>query len=253
MTKKNKKTTSQSKISSSSFNPEKSPFFTPVAFLVLFIALMILFGNFVFSDKMLRGSDTIQAGIFFRAMYVDYVHTFGAVPQWNPYIYGGMPYVEAFHGDIFYPFSVLKFFGSIYRTLGLNLVFHIFFAGLFMYFAARQFRLSKIASMLSAISYMFASYLISFVSPGHDGKIFVTTLFPLVVLFLDRGFESDRWFKGLFNFSLLGLTIGIIILSPHAQMAYQTLWVVALYALFKLIVSYVKEKSIAKLVILSVF
>lgn len=230
-----------------SFDPETFPYFTPIAFAVIFVALLILFGEFVFSDKMLFGSDTIQAGIFFRSFYVDYVHEHGAVPQWNPYIFGGMPYVEAFHGDIFYPLSVAKFFGSIYRMLGLILFFHIFLAGLFMYFAARQFRLSKVASLLSAVGYMFASSLISLVSPGHDGKIFVTTLFPLVILFLDRGFQSDRFVKALLNFSLLGLVIGVMFLSPHPQMSYFTLWALSFYALFKLICAYVETRSLPQL------
>jgi hypothetical protein len=158
------------------FDPEASPWFTPAAFWVIFIALVILFGEFIFSDKMLYGSDTIQAGIFFRSFYVDYFMEHLAVPQWNPYIFCGMPYVEAFHGDIFYPLSILKFFGSIYRTLGINLVLHIFLAGIFMYLAARQFKLSKVASLMSAVCYMFAGYLISLVAPGHDGKIFVTSM-----------------------------------------------------------------------------
>jgi len=217
------------------FELEQSPWFAPIAFAVLLIALLTLFGSFVFSDKMLYGSDTIQAGVFFRSMLVDYVDQNGAVPQWDPYIFCGLPYVEAFHGDIFYPLSVLKFFGSIYRMLGLNLVLHIFLAGIFMYLAARRFKLSKIAALMSAACYMFAAYLVSLVAPGHDGKIFVTALFPLVMLFLQAGFESGGW-RSFFMFSMLGLVIGVIILSPHPQMSYFTLWAVAAYALFKLIV-----------------
>jgi len=145
------------------FDPEASPLFTPIAFVIIFLALLVLFNDFIFSNKMLYGSDMIQAGVFFRSFLVDYVKEHGAVPQWNPYIFCGMPYVEAFHGDIFYPLSILKFFGSIYRMLGINLFLHIFLAGIFMYLAARQFKLSKIASLMSGVCYMFAPYLISLV------------------------------------------------------------------------------------------
>ncbi len=211
-------------------------------------ALLVLFGEFIFSGKMLFGSDTITAGVFFRHFYVDYVQQFGSVPQWNPYIFGGMPFVDAFHGDIFYPLSVLKFFGNFYRMLGMNLVIHIFLAGVFMYFTARQFKLSKIPSLLSAACYMCAPLLVSWVAPGHDGKIFVATLFPLVMLFLDRGLRSERFIPALFNFSLMGLVIGVIILSPHAQMSYFTLWAAALYTLFRLVVTYTETKNVAKLI-----
>jgi len=228
----------------SSFDPERSRWFVPVAFVVIFLALVILFSDFLFSDQMLRGGDMIQAGIYHRAFYVGYFLEHGSVPQRDPHAFGGMPFVESFHGDIFYPFSILKFFGNIFRMLGFIQFLHIFLAGIFMYFCARQFRLSKIASLFSAVCYMFAPYLVSYVAPGHDGKIFVTTLFPLVILFLERGFQR----KPFLNFTLLGLVIGIIILSPHPQMSYFMLWVVSLYTAFKLIFLFREHKSVVPLI-----
>jgi len=237
-----KKAAAQRKLSTE-LRIESSPYFALVVFALLLLALVWLFSDFVFSDKMLHGSDTLQAGYFYRTFFVDYVREHLSVPQWDPYIFGGIPFVEAFHGDIFYPLSVMKFFGPLKRMLGWNLFLHVFLAGIFMYFAARQFKLSKTAALFSAACYMFAGYLISFVAPGHDGKMFVTALFPLVILFLDRGFER----KPFLNFSLMGLVIGLIVLTPHPQMSYFTLWAAALYMLFKLIVLFRTKKSVARL------
>ena len=228
--------------SQSSFDPESYKYYTPIFILALLIGVIILFNDFLFSDKMLNGSDTINAGIFFRHLYVEYFKAYGSVPVWNPYIFGGLPFVDAFHGDTYYPLSILKFFGNFYRDLGLNLVIHIFLAGIFMYFTARQFRLSRLASTLSAVAYAFSGFLVSLVAPGHDGKIFVTTLFPLTILFLDRAFER----KALLNFTLLGLVIGVIILSPHPQLSYYSLWAIALFGLFRLVNLYLQSKSIVK-------
>ncbi|UCE25480.1 MAG: hypothetical protein JSU74_05390 [Candidatus Zixiibacteriota bacterium] len=248
MAKKHKSAKSHAKPSAPSFNPEDWPYFTPLVFAVLFLALVVLFSDFIFSDKMLHMSDQIQAGVFFRTFLVEYVQQHGAVPQWNPYIFGGMPYVEAFHGDIFYPLSVLKFIAGTYRWQGWTLFFHIFLAGLFMYFAARQFKLSKIASLLAVACYTFAPYLVSLVSPGHDGKIYVTALFPLVMFFLERGLTSETFKRAFFNFSLLGLVIGVIILSPHPQMSYYMLWAAGLFTVFRLVVLFRASKSWAKLI-----
>ena len=229
-----------SKSSAASWNPENFRYYFPVLLGIMFVGVVVLFRQFIFSDKMLYGSDTINAGIFFRHFYVEYVKLHGAVPVWNPFIFAGMPFIDAFHGDIFYPLSILKFFGNFYRMLGFNLVLHIFLAGIFMYFTARQFRLSRIASTLSAVAYMFSGFLVSLVAPGHDGKIFVTTLFPLAILFLDRAFEK----KAILNFSLLGLVLGIIILSPHPQLSYYSLWGIALYGAFKIFLLYRESHSI---------
>lgn len=225
---------------SSSFDFEGSRWFVPVMFLVILIGLVTLFGEFIFSDKMLDSSDTIQAGMFFRSFIVNYFNEHGSIPVWNPYIFGGMPYIDAFHGDIFYPLSVIKFFMDTHRFLGMVLVLHIYLAGIFMYLCARQFKLSKVASLFSAIGYMFAAYLVSMVSPGHDGKMYVTALFPLAMLFLDRTLER----RPFLNSTILGLVIGLIILTPHVQLAYYALWSMALYTVYRLVLMYLKDKNL---------
>ncbi len=63
---KQQKKTIKNVSKSKSFDPESSPYFTPIAFLGLGIALIVLFSEFIFSTEMLHGSDVIQAGIFFR-------------------------------------------------------------------------------------------------------------------------------------------------------------------------------------------
>ncbi|UCD64535.1 MAG: hypothetical protein JSW34_03615 [Candidatus Zixiibacteriota bacterium] len=149
MAKKRKSGKTKATVQKKTFELESRRYFLPIAAAVVILALVILFSDFVFSpDKMLHMSDQIQAGVFFRTFLVDYFAEHRAIPQWNPYIFGGMPYVEAFHGDIFYPGSVLKFILDWWRWQGWTLIIHFFLAGLFMYGAARQFRLSKMAAEL---------------------------------------------------------------------------------------------------------
>ena len=249
MAKKSRSSKPQKAASKASFDWQKSPWFAPIGFAVVFIALIYLFRDFVFSDKMLDMSDQILAGVFFRMYLVKHVIAFGSFPQWMPHIFGGMPYIEAFHGDIFYPLSMMKLMANDYlefvRIQGWIMILHIYLAGIFMYLTARKFDLNKIPSMLAGVCYMFAAYLVSLVAPGHDGKIYVTTLFPLVVLCLEMGFRSSRQ---LLWFSLMGLVIGFIILSPHPQMSYFVLWAAALYTLFKLVFLYREKRSIVPLI-----
>ncbi|HEX2897327.1 MAG TPA: hypothetical protein VHP63_04675 [candidate division Zixibacteria bacterium] len=240
---KNKQSSGQSRKPVRSW--EDSSWYVPIMFGIMLLALVILFGVFLFSDgKMLYGTDMLTAGVYHRSMLVDHFKEFHEIPQWDPHVFGGMPYVDAFHGDIFYPLAVLKFILPLYFHLGFNLFLHIFLAGIFMYLAARQFKLGKTASLFSAAGYMFAPYLVSLVSPGHEGKIYVTALFPLVMLFLDRGFEK----KPFLNFTILGLVLGIIIVSPHPQMSYFTLWAAGLFTVFKLIVLWREKKSVLPLI-----
>lgn len=218
-----------------------SPYLAPAVFFGVFCALIILFRDFIFSNLVFHSGDFVQSGLFFRSFLVNYVLNNGAIPQWDPYLYGGMPFVDAFHSDIFYPLSVLKYIGPIFRNVCYIIIAHIYVSGIFTYFCARQFKLSKVASLFTGIIYMFSSNLISLVGPLHDGKIFAITLFPLAMLFLERGFEK----KPYLNFSILGLIIGVIVLTPHPQLAYFTLWSLALYTVYKLIVGYIDKRSLA--------
>jgi hypothetical protein len=198
----------------------------------ILLFVIVLFGKFIFSNQMLFGSDTFQAGVYFREFMVSYFKAHGGVPPWNPYIFCGMPFVDAFHGDIFYlPTFIIKMIFPLERALGWGLVLHIYLAGIFAYMCARGFGLSRVASAFAGVSYMFAGYLVSLVAPGHDGKIFVTALFPLAFHLLNRGTITHQ----LKYFILLGLTITLIILTPHPQMAYFCLWALGGFAVYRLI------------------
>jgi hypothetical protein len=230
---------------------QDSRWFVPVAFLILLVAVIFLFSDFVFSDQMLYGSDILSASLMFRIYKVDSMAKLGHVPQWIPHQFAGMPYVEAFHSDIYYPPTLAFNYARVWfddniqpidvaRDLGWLLILHIYISGIFMYRAARQFKLSRVAALVAGTCYMFSGYLVSFVAPGHDGKIYVAALFPLMMFFLARGFDT----KPLKYFSLTGLTIGFILLTPHPQMSYFALWALSFYAAFRLIVLWVEKKSI---------
>ena len=208
------------------------------------VFIVVLFNKFIFSNAMLYGSDTINAGIYFREFMVDYYKAHGSVPMWSPYIFCGMPFVDAFHGDIFYPLTFpFKMLLPLQRALGWGLILHIYLAGIFAYICARGFGLSKVASAFAGVSYMFAGFLVSWVAPGHDGKIFVATLFPLAFHFLNRGTATLRlkWFL------LLGLTIALIILTPHPQMAYFTLWALGGFFVYRLVFMFRDKIGTAKM------
>jgi len=213
--------------------------------LVLLCGVAYLYLPFFLSDGMLGGGDMLVTGVFFRSFLVEHVKEFGSVPQWNPFMFCGLPYVDAFHGDVFYPLSFLKYLGTVYRMLGATLILHVYLAGVFMYLAARRLGLSKLGATMAGMSYAFSGWLNGLVVPGHDGKMFVTALFPLTIFFLDRAFAKDRFL----NFTMLGLTIGVIILTPHPQLAYYTLWTLCAYTVYKLITLFITTRRVAACVI----
>src|SRR5512140_2474908 len=56
----------------------------------------------------------------------------GVIPLWNPYLFGGMPFVGDIQSGIFYPLNLLTFFIASpleFRDLELLSVLHFYIAG----------------------------------------------------------------------------------------------------------------------------
>ena len=198
---------------------------------VLFASVtVLLFREFVFSDRMLVGQDTFSLGYVARAFFADALRTTG-FPLWNPQILGGTPFLESLAGgDSLYPPSLLLLFlTETYRALGWKLVLHVFLAGCFMYLWIRLLGVSKGAALLSGLIYLLAPYMVTLVYPGHDGKLFVTALTPLL-------FAASEWMilrRGLVPGAAVGAVVGLVILTTHFQMAYFLFGAIGLYMAFR--------------------
>lgn len=202
---------------------------------VIFVGLTVaLFRDFIFSDRMLYGGDTLSLGYVARAFYADALTRLGIFPRWNPQILGGTPFLEALSGgDSLYPPSVLLLLlTEPYRALGWKLVLHVALAGFFMFGWVRGLGSSRAAALVSGTAYMLAPYMISLVHPGHDGRLFVTALTPLLFWVVDRHFVRPT----VRTFAAIALVIGGIILTTHFQMAYFLFGAVGLYAIFRSVV-----------------
>src|SRR5450830_196173 len=173
-------------------------------------------------------SDQYIAGYAFREFAARTLEATGHFPLWNPYLFGGMPYVAAMHGDIFYPTFLLRMIMPTDVAMTWGFIIHIFLSGLFTYRFLRALGYSFYGALVGGIAYMMSGQIASYVSPGHDGKLFVSALFPLALWMLYLGFRHGKnWSWGAF-----ALIVGLYILSPHPQLLQYTLLTSGAYALF---------------------
>jgi len=173
-------------------------------------------------------SDQYIAGYAFREFAAQTLRTAGHFPLWNPYIFGGLPYVAAMHGDIFYPTFLLRMVMPTDAAMTWGFVIHLFLAGLFTFGFLRAIGYGFYGSLIGGIAYMMGGQIASLVSPGHDGKLFVSALFPLALWMLYVGFRRGTgWSWGVF-----ALSIGLSVLSPHPQLLQYTLLACGAYALY---------------------
>jgi len=173
-------------------------------------------------------SDQYIAGYAFREFAASTLKATGHFPLWNPYLFGGMPYVAAMHGDIFYPTFLLRMIMPTDAAMTWGFIIHVFLAGLFTYGFLRAIGYGFYGSLVGGLAYMMSGQIASYVSPGHDGKLFVSALFPLALWMLYRAFRGGKhWAWGAF-----ALIVGLCVLSPHPQLLQYLLLTCGAYSLF---------------------
>ena len=197
--------------------------------LLVFLAAALLLCWPMLSGQFIGGpaSDQYVAGYGFRHFAADYWKTHHAIPLWNPYIFGGMPFVGGMHGDIFYPTAWLRWFLPTGTAMNLGFALHLVIAGVAMYALLREFRTGWAAAVTGGVAYQLTGLVASLVSPGHDGKLFVSALAPLLFLALVRGVRH----RSLGGFGATALLIGLA-LHGHPQMTYYLLIAAAIWALY---------------------
>ena len=159
-------------------------------------------------------SDQYIGGFPVRNFAAQVMQDTGGFALWNPYLFGGMPYVAAMHGDIFYPTFLLRLMLPVDVGMTWGMILHLFLCGILMYAFLRSIRLSFWAALVGGLAYMMSGPIAGLVSPGHDGKLFISALFPLMLLTLNWGIrDGKRWAWGV-----LALVSGLGVLTPHPQL-----------------------------------
>ncbi|NQU76726.1 MAG: YfhO family protein, partial [Planctomycetes bacterium] len=212
------------------FNGEFTPPYPALVALALCLVWIVVLSLPMWSGQFLAGpaSDQYATGYAWRHWQAEQWKALGHIPLWNPGIFGGLPYVAGMHGDIFYPTAWLRLVLPTALAMNLGFVVHYVLAGFFTYLFLRKLKVSWVGSVVGALAYQLSGVIGSYVQPGHDGKLFVTTLLPLALLALVLAIRERR-FEG---YGLLALTVGLALLSPHPQMAQYMLIAAGLFALY---------------------
>ncbi len=190
----------------------------------LLLAWPALAGQFLLNPR----SDQYKAGYAFREFAAQSLRSGHGFPLWNPFIEGGLPYVAAMHGDIFYPTFLLRMIMPTDMAMTWEFPIHLVLCGLFTYLFLRAWRVGFYAALVGGLAYMMGGSIAGYAGPGHDGKLFVSTMLPLALLLLTRGIRDDR----LWAWGALAITIGLAVLSPHPQLLQYLLLTAGAFALY---------------------
>ena len=238
MSKKTSKRAPKPHISKSPTPPSAElPRWVPIVAYAL--VTVILFRETLLTGVRLLGLDNLELGLFARDFYTTFISSFHAFPVWNPLMYGGLPFLDGMHGDIFYPPSLALFFMDARTMWGWKMALHIFMAGCFTYMWLRQIAVSRNASFIGGLIYMMSPLLVSMVFPGGDGKLFNYALAPLLFWLTERAVATPR----VRTFAALSLGVAALVFTSQMQVAYFCIWGFTAYYFFRVAQTWRAERS----------
>ena len=193
------------------------------------LATVVLFGEFIFSDRMLHGDDILALGYMARDFFAERLSA-GDLPLWAPRLLGGVPTLESISAaDGVYPTSLLYFVMDSYRAVGWRMVLHVLAAGFFMYGWSRSLELSRAAATIGGLGWLMAPVMVTLVLPGNDGKLMVAALAPLVFWAAESVLRSPsgRTIAGMAG------AVAVVSLVTQFQTAYFLFGSAGAYAIFR--------------------
>ena len=206
------------------------------ALATLTLSWPMLLGRTLFNAR----SDAYTLGYAFRHFAEVSFKSGKGIPQWEPFLQGGMPYIGAMHGDIFYPTFLLRLMLGTAEGYTWSFPIHLFLCGLFTFLFLRAWRLPFFAALIGSLAYMLSGSIAGYASPGHDGKLYVSTLLPLALFLLTRGIRDGRnWTWGAF-----AIVVGLAMLSPHPQLLQYLLLVSGAFSLY---LAFATHEAVGKL------
>jgi hypothetical protein len=213
------------------FIDEKDGSFTSLTYILLYVVLAhVCFWKYLVPGNFAFGTDTLAASYPMQQMGMSEIFKNHSVPLWNPYIFSGMPLLASFSFHVFYPGSWIYFFVSPKFATGYLYIIHFILIGCFLFAFLRHLGLSRQASFIGGLLFMFNAHLVTLVYPGHGGKIFTMTYLPLALLFLDRALDREPFF----NMTVVGLMAGLMFYGGHIQILFYCGIVLFLFLLMRL-------------------
>jgi uncharacterized membrane protein YfhO len=201
-----------------------------IPLILLFSLPLFYLGSVLFSGTTIVGSPFADAKSQFF-----YTRLFGfselsrfSMPLWNPYVFGGTPFVGTLQSSIFYPLNLIFAVLPIAPAMNWSIALHLVLSGVFTYYLLRHYGVSSFGATLAGIVYTFSAPQIMHIYAGHLNVLTSMVWTPLMFLLLDRMLKENHFKYSL----LLGLTIALQFLAGQPQYVFYTMISLTLYFLF---------------------
>ena len=213
----------------------KSPTVMATALLVVIVAF--LFNPVIFGGKTFGSPDSLSPKAVGMALN-EVAEETGEFPQWQPWVFSGMPSAEAFThiSKLYFPEHLFKLFflpGMMIQML------HLIFAGIGCILLLRHLKCSPFAAALGAVGFMVTPYMTTMVVHGHGSQMMTAAYIPWIFWLTVRLWEKPNfWDTGW-----LAILMGFQLQRAHAQIAYYTWLLVGAYSLMVLVNGFIQKQK----------
>ena len=194
------------------------------------VFVLILCATLLFFPLLLGGKALVYGDIaFYFVPQLDLArHNLlqGRLTLWNPLILSGTPAIGNPQAWPLYPSSLLLWFVSPERLVGLIGAFHCFFAALGTYLFLRSRGMHRFAALFSSISWGFGGFLVS--KMQFPNMVQAASFLPWLLWSLEGMVQNIRGFCILF-----ALTTGLFLLAAHPQMFYMAFYLAFCWILYR--------------------
>jgi branched-subunit amino acid ABC-type transport system permease component len=159
-----------------------------------------------------------------------YKSKIGHWPLWQPWIFSGMPTMEAFTyiNELYFPTRLM--IGVGISDLNIQLI-HLVFSGIGMYLLLEQFKIDRLISFSIGLLWILNPYLITMIVFGHGSQMMTAAYIPWVLYGVNRLKDSIS----IESLTLLSLLIGFQLQRGHVQIAYYSCMLIGAYFLYSFI------------------
>jgi len=205
-----------------------------IAPVILLVIAVAFFGDVLFlpGDGVLskEGEDLFREFVHYRDFGFSALKK-GDLAFWNPYIFSGTPFFSGFQSALLYPLHFIYLILPLAKAINLEIVLHVFLAGLSMYCWTFYRGLHPYACLFSAVLLMFCGPYFLHIYPGHLSNLCSMAWAPLILLAVD-GLVDKR----SFGWCLFGMfAVAMQLLAGHPQYVFYTGVTATIYVVFSLV------------------
>lgn len=160
----------------------------------------------------------------------------GRLPLWNPYLYGGAPFIADLQTAVFYPLNWPVFLlpQVTYESLQFLVLAHLLLAAAGMYLLCVYGPLptGRVAAVVAGLAFALCDYMV--VHLGNLNLVAGAAWMPWLALAVGRGVMSRRWVPFAFG----GLALSMMLLAGHIQPFLYGMLLAALIAAFGVVLAW---------------